>query len=164
MYYTSECTLVAVVLDSNGAYDAVAGVNAGEAGYDLFASDGQNRSTLDDPFAGQVADVNCGGVPDHSNNCAGDHAWLELWYGYDNPIATTLLAISNELTLPSCSLAAAYRARQDGAAAPSTRRPRKRGTGTRFLRVAGNAPRCSASDEIRHCRAVGRTSAWSPMG
>jgi hypothetical protein len=101
MYYQDDCYLSAVVLGSDGAHAAPAYSRADVAG-DVLVQDGQNPSTINEPFTQGYAD--CYGLPDYTagnTSCAGDETWLELWFvPGDNLADASLLAMSNELTLP----------------------------------------------------------------
>lgn len=97
--YDDYCSLEAVVLDSDGSYSSS---EYGWAGFGEFsAQDGQDPSTFDVPFG--LAEPDCA-VPDYyagNTSCAGDKTWLSLWFSPDGSYTdATLLAISNELTLP----------------------------------------------------------------
>jgi hypothetical protein len=90
------------MLDSNGVTDAI-GYSRADVLTDVFAADGQNPSTFNAPFV-QGSPTFCYALPDYGSgnpSCAGDKTWLELWFVPGNNLAdATLLAISNELSLP----------------------------------------------------------------
>jgi hypothetical protein len=98
-YYEDDCYLESVTLRSDGVTEQTLDGFAAAIGGGLPARDGQDPATIQAPFA--PGSVSCPVFPD--TTCAGEKAWLELWYvpfNDTNPADYKVIWLSNEITLP----------------------------------------------------------------